>query len=173
MVMCYEATDSSGEPVFTEYSGAMLRDVTCTDGGRALDGIPEIARKRIRDEQWGETIPLHPLAAHIYDGCADIHYPIHSSPQFAQAVGLPGIIVQGTATLAYAVTAILSKEAGGDPALLTELDGMFAGMVEPGTPIHIAVREIEPAPAGRDVHFDVLNHAGQKAVTGGRARLRR
>ena len=43
-------------------------------------------------------------------------------------MGLPGIIHQGTATLAYAVRELVNREARGNPALLKALACRFTGM---------------------------------------------
>ena len=82
----YVGVDVSGERVFTENVGGMLRDVSCPD---------EIEEYTARGPGVGASsgpkrvvkIPIHPLAAHVYDGCADIHNPIHTSKAFALGVG--------------------------------------------------------------------------------------
>lgn len=48
-------------------------------------------------------------------------------------MGLPGIIHQGTATLAYAARELVNREARGNPALLKALACRFTGMVRPGS----------------------------------------
>ena len=100
------------------------------------------------------------MAPFIYDGCTDIHFPIHTSRKFANDVGLPGIIHQGTATLAYAARELVNREARGNPALLKALACRFTGMVRPGS-------DDRTADSGMLVAFDVLNAEGKKAISDG------
>lgn len=168
MTVCYRATDSQERPVFTEYIGGMLRDVRCADKGRSLDHMPEIPRSpRVDAPVWETPIHIDPLAAHVYDGCADIAFPIHTSVAFARGVGLPGTILQGTATLSMAVREIVNRELGGDAARVQRLDGMFTGMVPLDTDITIRLlARKDEAPL--EYAFEVLNHENQKAVRNGR-----
>lgn len=168
MTVCYRATDSGGEPVFTEYIGGMLRDVRCTDKGRALDHLPVIPRgPRVDAPVWEVAIHIDPLAAHVYDGCADITFPIHTSAAFARAVGLPGTILHGTATMSMAVREIVNRELDGDATRVRRLDGMFTGMVPLDS--DIAIRLLARREEGEiDFAFEVLNHENQKAIRNGR-----
>lgn len=61
------------------------------------------------------------------------HNPIHIDPEFARnAAGLPGIILHGMATMAFASKAILDAVAGGDPARLRRIKVRFSKPVFPG-----------------------------------------
>ena len=108
----------------------------------------------------------------MYDGCTDIVFPIHTSPAFAKMVGLPGVILQGTATLALAVRELINREAGGDPDRLESVGCRFAGMVLPDSTIGVRLLGREPGPAGTGLFFEVINAQGQPAVRHGHALLR-
>jgi len=112
-------------------------------------------------------VAIDPLFTYVYDGCSDIVFPIHTSPAFAHSVGLPGIIVQGTATLALAVSQIVEREAGGDPARIASVAGRFSGMVRPGTTIRVVLKHRD----GEDLFFEVHDENGRRAVSNGHARL--
>lgn len=171
VVMEFLAADKAGAPVFTEFAGVMLRGVACADAGCGAENLP--APPDAGDDAvdaWSESVPIGALAAHVYDACADIHFPIHTSPRFARSVGLPGIILQGTATLAHAARCIVDREAGGDPGRLREISCRFGGMVAPGTDITVQGRA-RGGEAGRDVFFQALNAQGQGAVKRGYARI--
>ena len=104
MIICLSAYDVRDKPVFTEYIGAMMRGVTCADQGRGADAIPASPPSKASPPfSWELPITIDPLLSYIYDGCTRIHFPIHTSRQFARQVGLPDIILQGTATLSLAV----------------------------------------------------------------------
>jgi acyl dehydratase len=154
-----------GELVFTEWAGAMLRDVKCTDGGKGKENVPTFAPfSRTGDDLWEKVIPVHPLASHLYDGCGDLHFPIHTSQAFAKSVGLPGIILHGTATLAMAVREIVRYEADGDPERVASVRCNFTGMVIPGTEIVVRAQGRNEHEAGTDIHFLVLNAEDKRAI---------
>jgi acyl dehydratase len=170
VVICFEALDRKGEPVFTEHTGALLRSVSCTGGGQGREALPLVPTGPDADSPLWETIlPIDPLQPFLYDGCTNIFFPIHTSKSFARQVGLPGIILQGTATLALAAREILDREAGRDPARLGIFSGRFSGMVLPGTAIRVVLQGKSARSAGTDLHFAVYNAAGQPAVSKGYA----
>ncbi|MFM1920329.1 MAG: hypothetical protein RLZZ303_1963 [Candidatus Hydrogenedentota bacterium] len=164
LIVRYDAT-ANGEPVFTEYAGAMLRDVRCTDGGKGKEPSAEGGRFGKREDQcWEKTLRVDPLAAYLYDGCGDVHNPIHTSPAFAHAVGLPGPILHGTATLAYAVREIVQTEAGDDPGRVAGIRAHFTGMVMPGTDIRIEMLGREEEAGLTHCHFLVWNAEDKRAI---------
>ncbi len=83
------------------------------------------------------------MAAHVYTECARIFNPIHTDVAVAEAAGLPGPILHGTATLAMAVSAVVDRAAGGDPSAVQRLGCRFGAMVP--MPDRIGVRIGEPA----------------------------
>ena len=173
LIVRYDAVDQKGEPVFTEFTGAMLRDVKCLDEGRGADSVPPLPKFRSTEVLWEAPIDLHPLSAHIYDGCADIHFPIHSSVAFAHMVGLPDIIIQGTATVSYAVSELIRREADGDPTRVQALDCRFTGMVIPGSRIAVKLKGREQDGDHTDLYWDVVDHKDRRVVTNCRLRVAR
>ncbi len=164
----YVGVDASGERVFTENVGGMLRDVGCA--GDIDDYVSQApARDAIDAHKPLRTVrfPIHPLAAHVYDGCADIHNAIHTSKAFAQGVGLPDIILHGTASLAYAVRDITNTEGGGDPRRVKRLYCSFTGMVYMDTEIEMQVLGTHEKDGLTEVYFQVINQEGKKAVRDG------
>ena len=174
LVIRYDAHDKKGAPVFHEYIGALLRGVACTDEGQGADSLPEITRRKTTEGPvWEKVAPVDPLAAHIYDGCADIHFPIHTSAAFAHSVGLPGILYQGTATLSLAVREITNLEAEGDPARVRQTSCLFTGMVFPGSDITIRALAREETDEMKHIYFCVLNADGKPALRSGCVALAR
>mgnify|MGYP000935739292 CR=1 FL=1 len=169
VVLRYRAEDQAGVPVFTEYIGGLLRGVTCADAGRCLDDLPpEPPAAPAEGSAWEAPVAVHALLPYVYDGCSGIVFPIHTSPAFARSVGLPGIIVQGTATLALAVRELVNREAGGDPGRIAILACRFAGMVLPGTTVSVVLRHRE----GEQLFFEVRTAEGQRALSNGYACLK-
>ncbi len=168
VVLRLDARDTGGAPVFTEHIGAMLRGVECLGGGAGGDRLPEVPTGPGSGEPaWAAQISIDPLRPFVYDGCTDIFFPIHTSRRFARSVGLPGIILQGTATLAYAVTELVNRELAGDAGRVRSVACRFTGMVLPGS--DIAVRLLGKGGNG-DLFFDVLNGAGERVLAGGHLR---
>jgi acyl dehydratase len=173
VVIGFEALDQEGQRVFTEHTGALMRGVSCTGGGQGQEALPAVPSGPEADRPlWETTLPIDLLRPFLYDGCANIFFPIHTSRSFARQVGLPGIILQGTATLALAAREILNREAGKDPWKLQTFSGRFTGMVLPGTSIRVGLVAKNPRPEGTDLHFVVHNAEGQQAISKGYAFIR-
>lgn len=77
------------------------------------------------------VIPLTvgPGAAHLYTECARIWNPIHTDPAVASRAGLPGIILHGSATLAMAVSVVMSRNFAGDPTRIGRVRARFNAIV--------------------------------------------
>jgi acyl dehydratase len=171
IVIRFDAADGGNAPVFTEHIGALLRGVACADEGQGGDALPRVPPSP--DEAvpvWKSSIAIDPCAPFVYDGCTRIHFPIHTSVKFAHDVGLPGRILQGTATLAYAVRDLIDREGEGNPLAVESVSCRFSGMVIPGG--EIAVRLLRKSPGGgTDLFFDVINAEGKTAISHGYIRL--
>lgn len=173
VVIRLAAQDADGQSVFTEHLGAMLRGVKCLGGGRGETELPVLPRSsNLVDGGWEANVFIEPERPHLYDGCTGIVFPIHTSQRFAHQVGLPGIILQGTATLALAAREMVNREASGDPCRLEGLAGRFSGMVRPGTTIQIRMVSQSVDRRGTDLFFDVWNADGQPAIRNGWAYIR-
>jgi acyl dehydratase len=172
-VMALFARDRSGHPVFTEYIGAMLRDIEC-DGEKGQQSLPPVPQSDLSETVlWSSPVFVDPLLPYVYDGCTHIEFPIHTSPRFAKGVGLPGIILQGTATLALAVKEMVNREASGNPALISEIACKFTGMVLPGTNIDIRCLKSSEREDGKELFFEVLNGDNQKAIRAGYVKVKK
>ncbi len=170
-IICLDAKDINGAPVFTEYIGAMLRGVTCEESAKTgqVPLVPENNKKA--EVLWTSAIHIDLLQPYVYDGCSNIEFPIHTSPKFAKAVGLPGIILQGTATLAYAIRELVNNEADKDPARISEIACTFTGMVMPGTDIKVCCTGKKSHKDFTDVFFEVQNCDQKKAIRTGYVKI--
>jgi acyl dehydratase len=172
-VIAFSGRDKTGAPIFTEYIGAMLRGIEC-DEGKGSEELPEIPESDSDDTPvWKSRVFIDPLLPYVYDGCTHIEFPIHTSPRFAIGVGLPGIILQGTATLALAIREIVNREASGNPALIREIACKFTGMVIPGSDIEVRCLEFRDRKDGKELFFEVLNADNKKAIRSGYVKLRK
>ena len=168
VVIRLDASDDEKRPVFTEYCGALLRGVTCIDGARQEGELPETPRPSGSSTPgWTAAVDIDLLQPYIYDGCTDIVFPIHTSPKFAAEVGLPGIILQGTATLALAIREIVDREADRHPERIRLVSGRFTGMVLPGTRIAVDLAARQAADRGKALFFRVRDEKGTPVISDG------
>ncbi len=172
MVIRLDAEDQNGTRVFTEHIGGMMRGVRCIGQGAGSETLPTVPEAvHTAEPIWNNQVSIDPLLTYIYDGCSDIVFPIHTSPKFARQVGLPGIILQGTATLALAARELVNRNTGGDPSRLLELSCRFTDMVIPGTKITVQLLNATRRNGYTDLFFQVLNSQGQKALSRGYAKI--
>src|SRR5262249_46266642 len=102
-------------------------------------------------------------AAHVYTECARIWNPIHTDRAVALAAGLPDIILHGTATLAFAVSAVLRDRLGGEPMRVRRIAARFGAMV--AMPSELAL-SIESEGNGA-IGFSVRTPEGAAAIRDG------
>lgn len=172
IVVRLHAIDELGGPVFTEHIGGLLRGVECLGQANTAEPLPLIPQHGEDGSPiWESAVFIDRLAPFVYDACTDIFFPIHTSVGFAHRVGLPGIILQGTATLAYTVRDLVDREAGRDPSLLRSVACRFTGMVLPGSELRIILQGRTVDESGKDLFFMVLNGNGDTVLSDGHARI--
>jgi acyl dehydratase len=168
VVIRLDAREKGGAPLFTEHIGAMLRGVECIGGGAGRGSLPVVQKVSDAAEPcWTSTVSIDQLMPYVYDGCTDIVFPIHTSTRFARMVGLPGIILQGTATLALAVTELVNRELSSEPARVKSVSCRFTGMVLPGSDITVRMMERRKQNTGTVFFFDVYNLSGERVINNG------
>ena len=172
LVMRLDAHDFSGGPVFTEYVGGVFRGVACADDGAGKDRVPGwLFWDQPEQPEWKVELPIPRQLPYLYDGCTGIVFPIHTSVSFARGMGLPDIVLQGTATLAIAIREVLDREAGGTPERLREVATQFASMVVPDTAITVELTHREQRGVEKLVGFQVKTDDGKYALRHGFARI--
>lgn len=171
VVIRFDAIDHEGKVVFTEHIGGMMRGVECVGASRGQEDLPSLPlANKEGSAQWDKVIHIDRMRPFVYDGCTNIHFPIHTSVGFARMVGLPDIILQGTATLAFAARELTDHEAGGDPHRLKELSCRFTGMVVPPSDIRVLLIERLKHDSGTDLFFEVHSKEG-RVLSNGYARI--
>ena len=166
-----DTTDADGEPVCTTWQASVYRGVAVAGGDRVnAEPPPPPAASGAN----GGSAPLAEISipvaanlAHVYSECARIWNPIHTDVGVARRMGLPDVILHGSATLALAVSRIVDHAGGGDPNRVRRLGGMFRGMVLMPSEIRLRMFADETGDDGRVVAWDVLNAEGQAAITKG------
>ena len=168
VILRLDAVDKKNSPVFTEYIGGMLRGVKCVGEGKGEESLPIRTILKTDDEPvWKKNVYIDKLRSFLYDGCTNIVFPIHTSKKFAHFVGLPDIILQGTATLGFAVKEIINVESERDPNRVAEIACNFSSMVYPDSDISIQVNKKKETGNSKEIFFDVYNNENRKAIRNG------
>lgn len=160
-----ESVDAnSGVPIVTTWNAALVPGGSVEGEDRSIDPAPVIDVKQpVRIDR--VSAPIARELPHIYSECADIWNPIHTERRVALSVGLPDIILHGTATWAIAGRQLVSYYAGNDCRRLRRLSGRFRAMVVPGTFVDIEHGKISSD--STQVAYRVSNSDGEPAVTDG------
>jgi acyl dehydratase len=162
MVVRYETRDAGGEPVTTTEYGSLYRGVAVDGPDRHPPGwAPDLPAASL-DLPAVASVPVPATLAHVYTECARIWNPIHTDPAVAERVGLPGIILHGTATLALSVTRALAA-LGRDRRATGRIGCRFTGMVLMPSTLTLRARLLE-----RDtIRFETLGPDGTPVVSRG------
>jgi acyl dehydratase len=168
LVVRYETVDGTGRPVTTTLYGSIYRGVTLTGPDRVEVPWPAPAAPA------GElpvlaTVAVAANLAHVYTECARIWNPIHTDTAVAEAAGLPGVILHGTATLALAVSRLLALS-DADPARVRRVSCRFTGMVRLPSTVTVRARPLAGAPV---TLFDALGEDGRAVLSEGALHLDR
>jgi acyl dehydratase len=99
------------------------------------------------------------------------HNPIHLDDAFARSVGLPGIIVHGMCTMAFAARAVVAHACAGDPRRLKRLAVRFARPVLPGQTLTIHLWPADLTDGAGRYAFDTLNPDGKAVLQDGLAEV--
>ena len=168
-----DTTDADGHPVCTTYQASVYLGVAVKGGDcvHSEPPPPPVARENANGAPAtpiaGLPISIPANLAHVYSECARIWNPIHTDVKVAREMGLPDIILHGSATLALAVSRLVDYAAGGDPNRVRRFGGSFRGMVLMPSEIQVRVLEDDARDGERVVSWDVLNADGTSAISKG------
>jgi acyl dehydratase len=159
VVYRFETVDGKGEAVSTTDFGALYRGVQLDQaaGEPVKDPQPLDAKlERVAE------IAIPATAAHVYTECARIWNPIHTDVAYARAAGLPDIILHGTATLAYSISALAKRW----PRAVRRVACRFAGMV-----LMPSTLSVHAARDGAELQFETRGPRGEAVISRGRLLL--
>jgi acyl dehydratase len=158
-------TTEDGEPVVDQYVTVFIRTAIAPEA--VGEGPPprDITR---------EPSPIASVSASFdvdqtfrYMGASGDTMPLHSDMTFAQKFGLPGVILHGNCTLAFATRALLERTCGNDVRRLKRLAVRFSRWVTPDETITTRVYRAGTA-AGRQVYgFETAVSGGALCLSDG------
>lgn len=159
-----DTVDDGGEPVATTWFGMIYRGLDVEGGDRSIeDAGPTLQTLPASGGFTSVPIPVTADASVTYAEAARIWNPIHTDAAVAKAVGLPGLLLQGTATLAMAVSHVVAERFDGDTRRVARIAARFGTMVFMPSTLRL---RIGPALDGT-VRFEVLEPGGGKAIRDG------
>lgn len=188
------AVVSSATPValFEHPKGAQLviKTETRLEDGALLNEqyVTEFFRNVFADVSRGERPPEHrlpeetkgvPPLAEIsyavaddqperYAAASGDHFEIHLDDAAARAVGLPGRIVHGLCTMAFAGRAVLEAAGSDDPGAVRRLAVRFSAPLFPGGALTTRIWRLD----GDTLAFEAVEADGRLVLRDGRAELR-
>ena len=159
----FDYHDQNNQKVLTEFLGAIIFGCKCSDPGKTSQVLPVTAKIEEDLPIWEEKMAVSRVAPFLYDGCNEIVYPIHTDQGYARSMGLPDIILQGTATLAMSASALIRKELNNNPRRVKVVSGKFTGIVVP--PNQLSVRLLKKSE--QEIYFDVSDQDDNFVLRGG------
>ncbi len=147
--------------------------------GAQFDGsLGDEAPSHALDAALRETDPAAEVAQ-TYDDDQTFRYaaasgdpmPVHTDDEFAKSVGLPGIIIHGLCTMAFASVAVIESTCPDDPARLKRLAVRFSKIAFPGQTITTRVWDTGQAEETRALAFETTSDSGDVVVTDGLAEV--
>jgi len=165
----YMMTDAGGDLVAKLDMGGITRGATLAGKDVVLEeSLPVPMAEDLTATVWSSSVFIPREAGQTYTECAEIYNPIHTERRVATAVGLPDIILHGSATQAIAMTQIIDRSLGGDPGRVRRFVGQLRAMVLMETTIEVRCHAERTNSTGElEIFFDVLNGEGQPAVANG------
>ena len=102
-----------------------------------------------------------------YAAASGDDFAIHLDDEFARQVGLPGRIVHGLCTMAFAGRAVLEAAGIDDPSTVKRIAVRFSAPLFPGESVTTRVWHVDGA-----FGFESLNEQGSPVLKDGRVELR-
>lgn len=170
----FTVTDDKNTKYHTEYMTCVARDVTCVGEDITMPEFPQYPKEKTDAILWkSNAINVDPEMPYIYDGCSGIYNPIHTSPAFAESVGLPGIILQGTATIALGIREVIAKEMDGKFSFVYSISAKLNSMVLQNHSLEVQLIKKTISKEYFEFFFQVYNHTTTTmAVTYGYIKIR-
>jgi acyl dehydratase len=106
-----------------------------------------------------------------YADASGDHNPIHLDDAAARVVGLPGVIVHGMCTLAFATRAIRAALAEYGRSTVVELGARFSRPLLPGGELVTRIYDLGDDGTHRAVRFECSDESGQRVLSAGYASL--
>lgn len=162
-----ETRDEAGEKLATTTIQSVLRTVDVLGDDKPHHG-EEAQTFTLDGDVSTSEISISPMACHLYSECARIWNPFHTDIKVAEGVGISGLILHGTATVAMAVSEVCRLTEGMAIDTISRISAGLKAMVF--APSRTELRYGRPAPNAdgtSTVSFELHTEDGGRALTQG------
>jgi acyl dehydratase len=169
LVIKTETRLESGDLVNEQYVTEFFRDVfaEASSGERPPDH--RLAEEQKRDPVAEISYPIARDQTERYAAASGDHFEVHLDDVAARTVGLPGRIVHGLCTMAFAGRAVLEAAGVEDPGIVRRLAVRFSAPLFPGSALTTRIWRLDGATT---VGFEAVDASGSLVLRDGRAELR-
>lgn len=164
MTIRIDTVDAQQRSVATSYTATIFRGVELDAEAAPPASDLGAAARSAQQPTRTQDIAITGLAPYVFSECARDYGAIHTDMKVAAKAGLPGLILHGTGTIAYVLSALTNHEAGGDPGVVRGFQARLSGMVL--CPSVMTLRVFRGDDPGA-IHFDVLTDRGDTALSHG------
>jgi acyl dehydratase len=159
------STNQNNELVLRSRYGLFIRG---GGSGKKAEKPPEPQKGKI---VFSQKMHVKPDQSYIYAEASGDHNPIHVDENFAKSVGLPGIILQGLCTMAFASKAVIDEFLNRDPLKLKRLKVRFSKPVLPNDDLTTEGWIIEKKNGITVLGIETVNQAGIPVIKDGLAEV--
>jgi acyl dehydratase len=167
-----ESRDATGALVNEQYVTTFFRGVSEGDPGGEAPPEHKLTAEVKSSPPLAETVArVDEDQTFRYADASGDRMPIHLDDAVARSVGLPGIIVHGLCTMAFAGRAVVEEACAGDPERLRRLAVRFSRPVLPGQEITTRLYAAGRRAGMTCFGFETVNAEGQAVVKDGWAEV--
>jgi acyl dehydratase len=164
MTLALDARDRAGTPVVLTLFGIFIR---AARRDRSASGRAERPASPTGDPILSVAQTIDRDQTFRYAEASGDRNPIHVDENVARMAGLPGIVVHGLCTMAFACRVMVDGLCGGDPTRLKRLRVQFSRPVLPGQTITTKVWPTGDRVGRRVYAFETYNPEGMAVIRGG------
>ncbi|MHA1675267.1 MAG: hypothetical protein ACTSYI_16775 [Promethearchaeota archaeon] len=168
-----------GTLIFEDYTSIFFRGIDIDYPDIILEKVsnPAVETLKRNDLQPIHTLDLRfsKIFPYIYDGCTNIVFSIHTSNAFAQKVGLPGPIVQGSASFSKCISEIMKILKIENPHQIQQIAGQFGAFILPEEELHLNIFKLPQSTQSADhldIGFTLANSSGKLAIKNGYLKIK-
>ncbi|MHA1744542.1 MAG: MaoC/PaaZ C-terminal domain-containing protein [Promethearchaeota archaeon] len=165
-----------GNLIFEDVTSIFFRNITVDYPSVILEKVrnptPDALKSNDLPPIHSITLSFSKTFSYIYDGCTNITFPIHTSHTFAQKVGLPGPIVQGSASFSRCISEIMNLLHVENPHQIQQIAGQFGAIILPEENLQLRVFELPNTMETREIGFNLANSSGKMAIKNGYIKLK-
>jgi len=154
-------TSAHGTPVATSFTQTVFRGVE-VEGDDVVPDIPKSVEAAPGNFSREEEIEFDKLAPYVFSECARDYGAIHTDRSAAESAGIPGLIMHGTGIFARVLSAIVNKEANGDPHRVGGFSGSLSAMVYCPSTTVLRTKAVDD-----EIHFELHNEDDESAIRNG------